>query len=153
MFMATNETFPTEPLVRTEVFAALDRIRAGAAVSSVEYETLDAREDPTRRGPRGEKTSGLERDDDAARLITAECACLANHEGGVVIVGIDDSDAGPRAIRGTDLERNWLMRRVRELTTPPLSVTCSELLEARERLLVIDVPRNASTEPYAVTTS
>ena len=145
--------FPNQPLLRAEVYTALDRIRGGASVKSVESETLDAKEDPTRRGPRGQRESGLAQDDDAARLVAAECACLGNHEGGIVLLGVDDKGTGSSAITGTSLDRSWLTRRIRELTLPPLTVSCSELIEVGERLLIIDVPRNASTEPHAVTVS
>lgn len=139
--------------LRAEVGAALDRILAGEPAGAVESETLDCKEDPTARSSHGERVDGAEQDDDAARDLADAAACLANHHGGTVLVGIDDKRAGRRALVGTRLEQPWLRRRIRELTTPPLTVTVTEVAVDSTRLLALDAPRNESSEPVAASVS
>lgn len=136
-----------------EAVQALERIRSGTQAGSVESETLDCKEDPTRRGPRGELVAGQSHDDAAARIVADAAACLANHFGGVVIVGVDDALSGEAAFRGTDLDAAWMRERIGELTTPRLVVTCFEHRLADVRILLVEAPRNESSEPHAVTQS
>jgi ATP-dependent DNA helicase RecG len=101
-----------------EVERALSAIRSGASASEVESETLDCKEDPSRR--LGEAVvDGQSEDDEAARLLAEACACLANHDGGAVIVGLADQARSRDALIGTDLDPDWLRNRIRELTLPP----------------------------------
>jgi len=136
-----------------EALNALERIVAGARAESVECETLDCKEDPSRRGRHGERIAGASRDDKAARIVADAAGCLANHHGGSLLLGVDDKAAGEAAIVGTALEAGWLRKRVRELTTPRLTVAISEAPDLGTRVLIVEVPRNESTEPIAVTVS
>ncbi|HMJ02012.1 MAG TPA: ATP-binding protein, partial [Conexibacter sp.] len=143
---ASNETFDAAR-------AAIARVRDGEVAGDVETETLDCKEDPTRRGPAGRLQPGAVQDDDAARYFADEAACMANHEGGTLLVGLDDKGSGPGAFIGTDLDAAWLRHRIRDLTTPPLVVGVEELSEAGVRLLAVSVPRNPGPEPHVASVS
>jgi ATP-dependent DNA helicase RecG len=136
-----------------EVQSALSRIRAGEAVASVETETLECKEDPTTRGDHGQRIAGLRQDDNAARLIADHAVCLANHEGGALLIGVDDTAAGASALVGTELDTAWLRRRVRDFTMPPLTIGVEELNEPKARLLLVLVPRNGGSEPHSAIVS
>ncbi len=137
----------------SEVSAALDRIARGEPVHTLETETLDFKEDPSRRDAKGNIQPGSPRDDRSAKLLAAVAACLANHEGGALVVGIDDKVAGVPALIGTPIDLSWLRRRVRELTLPPLTVSCAERREQGVRLVVVLVPRNNGSEPHSAIVS
>lgn len=136
-----------------EAQAAIQRVLVGAAAEDVESETLDCKEDPTRRDPRGRRVDGATTDDQASRIIVDAACCLANQHGGCLIVGLDDKKSGTAAVIGTALDARWVRERVRELSTPPLTVSVAEIIAESERLLVIEVPRNESSEPFAATVS
>ncbi len=135
---------------RSAATIALDRILEGSTPSALETETLDFKEDPTRRSAHGTLDAGRTRDDAAARLFAEEAACLANHEGGLLVVGVDDKASGLAAMIGTRLEASWLRERIRDYTTPQITTACSELIVGDTRLLLVAVPRNGSTEPHSV---
>lgn len=143
---------PTPPGAE-EVERAIALLTEGAYAEDVESETLDCKEDPSLRGPAGEPASGDPRSEAAARLLAEAAACLANHEGGTLIVGIDDHAQGLAAFRGTTLDRVWLVARLRELTQPPLTVTIGERQAGAARLLLVHVPRNPSVEPHSAIVS
>ena len=136
-----------------EVERALARVRAGERPADVESETLDCKEDPSRRGPGGALITGDCQSDAAGYLIAEVCACLANHEGGAVIVGLDEKESGAAAFVGTDLESAWLRKRIRQLTSPPLVVAAKQRVVDGVRLLVLQVPRNQGGEPHSATVS
>ena len=133
--------------------AAIARVLAGERAADIETETLDCKEDPTLRAADGASRAGSEKDDGAGRLLADAAACLANHDGGALIVGLDDKLAGPDAFRGTALEAAWLRDRIRQLTVPALVVGVDELHAADTRLLVLSVPRNPGPEPHVVSVS
>jgi len=136
-----------------EALRALEQIASGARVEEVESETLDCKEDPSRRDRSGRAVEGDERSDDAARIVADAAACLSNQHGGSVLVGLDDKRHGTVAFTGTRLGTRWLRERVRELTGPPLSVSVTEHEVAGERVLLVEVPRNESSEPCAARVS
>ena len=136
-----------------EALAALDLIVAGATVDSVESETLDCKEDPSRRDADGQLVPGETEDDRAARIVADASACLSNQHGGALLVGLDDKRAGPPALLGTRLDAAWLQQRVRELTLPRLAVSVFEISATDTRVLLVEVPRNASSEPIAASVS
>ena len=136
-----------------EVERVTSRIQAGERPADVESETLDFKEDPSRRGSDGTVVDGDPRSDAAGYLVAEVCACLANHEGGTVIVGVDEKQPGAGAFVGTDLDSAWLRKRVRELTNPPLVVSVKAREVAGARLLMLQVPRNQGVEPHNVTVS
>jgi ATP-dependent DNA helicase RecG len=140
-------------LFGVEALGALERILGGARPADVESETLDCKEDPSRRDHHVRRSTGASRDDQAARIIADAACCLSNQHGGAVLVGFDDKTAGATAVTGTALEPEWLRERVRELTTPRLTVSVAEHEVAGRRVLIVEVPRNESSEPFAATVS
>lgn len=142
----------TDPRL-TAARTAIARVLSGERGEAVETETLDCKEDPTRRGPRGQIQAGSKQDDDAARYFADEAACMANGEGGALIVGIDGKRAGEDALVGTDLERDWLRNRIRDLTEPKLTVGLRTVNESGKRLLIVLVPRNPGPEPHSALVS
>ena len=136
-----------------EAQAAIEKILAGARVEDVESETLDCKEDASRRDEHGRRVDGSAKDDRAVRVISDSACCLANQHGGCVVVGFDDKGQGPAAAVGTGLDAGWIRERVRELSTPPLTVSVVEMTVSPARVLVIEVPRNESSEPFAATVS
>src|SRR5258708_6516641 len=109
-----------------EAAKAIEEVLTGALVENVESETLDCKEDPSRRGPHGQILKGLGESDDAARIVADSASCLSNQHGGAVVVGLDDKQRGEAALIGTSLDGRWLRERVRELTVPPLHVSVAE---------------------------
>lgn len=127
------------------------QVLQGASADEVEDETLDFKEDLTRRDDHGDLGPGDPLgSDQTQRQYADECNCLANHEGGSLIIGVNDRGTGPEAILGTDLDATHLITRIRELTDPPLTVTAREHEVAGKRLLVLLVPRNNGAEPHGV---
>lgn len=109
--------------------AALDAILKGATADSRESATLDF------------KQQGRSRDD-VVRNLAEVAACLANARGGTVVVGVQDRPGGSDAVLGTDLEVDRVLRRIYELTSPPLIVQIDDPRVVGKRLLVIRVPRS-----------
>lgn len=66
---------------------------------------------------------------------------------------MDDKCSGAEAFTGTGLETDWLRMRIAQLVVPSLVTHCWETTANGERLVIVDVPRNESTEPFAVTVS
>jgi len=99
-----------------EMFALLER---GRAPSRVETSRVDVKEEPERRGPQGRVLPGHGENEQAARYLAGEMACMANTAGGgAIIVGV--ADDGTRI--GTSLKREWLRHRIWELTEQKLTV-------------------------------
>ena len=99
-----------------EMFALLER---GRAPSRVETSQVDVKEEPGRRSPRGRVLPGHGENEDAARYLAGEMACMANTAGGgAIILGV--ADDGTRI--GTSLKREWLRYRIWELTDRKLTV-------------------------------
>lgn len=140
-------------LFGVEALAAVEQIVAGARPGDLESETLDCKEDPSRRDRHGRPSAGSGQDDEAARIIADAACCLSNQHGGSLLVGCDDKSIGPDAVIGTALDAEWLRERVRELTTPRLTVSVAEHEAGGRRVLIVEVPRNESTEPFAATVS
>jgi len=112
-----------------DVPAALAAIEAGATADAVESRTLEFK----REG--GSKP-------DTVKDLAEAVACLANAQGGVVVVGVRDRVRGAEAFEGTDLDAEVLLRRIYELTVPALTVTVEVLNHRESRLLIIRVPRS-----------
>jgi ATP-dependent DNA helicase RecG len=114
--------------VAAEVINALEAIIAGARARDLEGQVLECKTDVDRSAA------------DTLRLVAEAVACLANAQGGAVIVGIDDRVAGPAAVVGTRLEVDPTRLRVFELTEPGLVVGVERLSRLGRDLLVLDVP-------------
>lgn len=113
----------------SEIDEALGAIAAGATADSVESATLDF------------KREGRSRPD-TVKDIAETVACFANANGGHLIVGIKDRPGGPAAFEGTGLDADVVLRRIYELTTPPLTVEVTSRKREGKTLLIVRVPRS-----------
>jgi ATP-dependent DNA helicase RecG len=113
----------------SEALEALARVLAGESADSLESRTLDF------------KRQGRSRDD-ALKNLAEAAACFANASGGTLVVGVRDRPGGPEALEGTDLDVDVALRRIYQLTQPPLTVEVTETMFQGCRLLLVDVPRS-----------
>lgn len=126
-----------------EAATAIDMVASGTNADARESEVIDFKEDPSRRGlGGGDMQTGRRSDRAFAADLAQAAACLANHRGGTVIVGVADRPGGVAAFRGTDLDQEELRQRIHEITSPPLTVDVVEHQEPRsgKRLLLILAP-------------
>lgn len=112
-----------------DIRGALTAIEAGQTADGVESRTLEF------------KRQGRSKPDTVKGLAEA-VACLANAQGGAVVVGVRDRVPGPEAFEGTDLDEEILLRRIYELTVPALVVSIEVITVRERRLIVITVPRS-----------
>lgn len=122
--------------VADEVSAALARIDRGESPADLESETLEFKSD--RGGPR--KT--------LLALVEA-AACLANGHGGTLVVGVENTPAGPEAYSGTDLDTLEVRRYIFDTANPRLTVSVAEHTHQGARLLLIGVPIGAAVHAVA----
>ncbi len=123
---------------------AIAEVKAGAAVESVESLTLDFKEEAGRRVKDGIYGPGLPRNDAAARALAEEACCLANTEGGILVVGVMDKGTGHAALIGTDIDAEWLREKIWAYSEPHLGVEVQVAPEDGVRLLYILVQRGYS---------
>lgn len=98
--------------LETLVEDALAKLEAGALPGGVEREHLDFKEEAGRRGPGGTLTVGDRHNQEAARHLANEVACMANTPGGgAIIVGVEDRSG---RLLGAALDADWLRHRVYE---------------------------------------
>lgn len=135
-------SFGADP-VRTEITDLLHRMDAGATIDrSHERKHVDLKEEAGRRGRSGAVTPGSAENDQAARKLAAEAACMANTPGGgALIVGVADDGT----LIGADLDAEWLRQRIFELTRRLLTVDVNEAVVQGVRLLVVVSP--SAVEP------
>lgn len=138
-------TFGPDP-VRSRVGELLTLLERGQATGEAdESARVDFKEDPSRRGPRGELLEGTPQDAAAAKYLAQEAACMANTPGsGALIVGVSKT----AELIGTALDREWLRFRLYELTGRALTVDVQEVQVQGARLLVLYPP--AAVEPIRV---
>ena len=131
-------SFLGEDPVRAAVDSALAALVGGAAGHDVETDSVDCKEDPSRRDRRGQLiTPGPQQDDEAAQLLADDAACMANSGGGALIVGVEDATG---KILGTDLDAIWLRGRIHELTEGRLTCAVEPVVVVGVRLLVVFAP-------------
>lgn len=119
-----------------EVTDALARIDRGDSPKSLETETLEFKSD----GGDPKKALG-----DLVRAAT----CLANSQGGTIVVGVENAVAGRDAYSGTNLDLLEVRRYVFDTADPRLTVSVAEHMHEDERLLLIGVPVGAAVHGVA----
>jgi ATP-dependent DNA helicase RecG len=134
--------FSSHPFVVAARHAISD-IKAGVSVESTESLTLDFKEEAGRRGKDGIYGSGSPRNNDAARALAGDACCLANTDGGVLVVGVMEG-MGPAAMVGADLDAEWLREKIWAYSEPHLGVEVQAVHEDGVRLLFILVQRGYS---------
>jgi ATP-dependent DNA helicase RecG len=117
----------------TTVPELLSRIRAGAAPRELESDQLEFKQEES-----ADPRRSLE-------MLADAVVCLANAEGGTIVVGVVDGLAGPAAFRGVSsrLTADVIRKGIFDRTRPSLSVPVAELIEETARLVVITVPKGA----------
>src|SRR5215467_3466845 len=69
---------------------------------------------------------------DLSYEIAEAAVCLANAEGGLVIVGVDDKKAGIQALKACpypSLTLDWIKKVVRDLTKPPVQCNVAKAID------------------------
>ncbi|MDY5784670.1 RNA-binding domain-containing protein [Corynebacterium sp.] len=137
------ESVITPPLP-ADVADALHAIWQGATADSVESETLEIKEDPAHLN-HGEGIGGNAQAKLVEKLID-EAICLANGDSamGHIVVGISDKTGGPSGFTGTDLDTDFIERKIFGGTRPNLRVEASDVNYRGIRLLVIRIPEALS---------
>lgn len=130
----------THPFVRAAK-AAVEQVFLGARVDSLETLTLDFKEEAGRRGSDGVYGPGTAQNKEAAKALAEEACCLANTEGGVLVVGVDDKASGPAALVGAALDPEWLRDKIWAYTETHLGVEVQEVTLHGTRLLFVLVER------------
>lgn len=129
--------FAQDPVSR-EVAAVLDGLANGRAPRDLERRQVDCKEEPGRRDPQGQVRPGASENEEAARYLAEELACLANTAGGgAIILGV--ADRGERI--GTALDAEWLRHRIFQLTERKLTVSALPYDLDGVRLLVLAAPQ------------
>lgn len=130
-----------------ELEEALETIWLGSPAGEVESETVEIKEDPSRtvHSSHGKKIGGNPAAAFTEKLID-EAICLANGEAatGHIVVGISDKVGGPDGFTGTDLDTDWIERKIFGGTRPNLRVEASAVDFRGKRLVVIRVPEALS---------
>lgn len=125
-----------------QIERALGLLEEGLLPGQIKTTHVDIKEEPGRRNRRGEVLPGGRRNDQAARFLAGEMACMANTPGGgAVILGV--ADDGARI--GTRLHPEWLRYRIWELTERKLTVSVRAAELDGQRLLVLSA--HQSIEP------
>lgn len=138
----------------THARSAIVAVMSGDAVEEHESEILDFKEDITMRGPQGHALPGAAEDEEAARYYGHKACCLSNHQGGSLVIGVNDKRTGSDAVLGSGLDGQWLVNRIRQLTEdPPLTVGIQEEHVAAKRVLILLVPRNSGSKPHSIRSS
>ena len=115
----------------SELQAALAAISAGARAHDLESATLEFKE------PKGS------RDDTVVDVVDA-ALCLANAEGGHVVLGVKDKVGGPEAFVGCNMEPDFFRRRLWELSRPGLAADIRILPTTGVSLMAVRVAASAT---------
>lgn len=127
------------------VVTALSQLATGVVPSQIERTQIDLKEEPGRRERQGSVTAGATRNEEAAKYLAGEMACMANTPGGgAIILGV--ADDGTRI--GTDLEEGWLRHRIWQLTQQSLTVAIRPAVIDGVRLLVLTTPEALAPVTY-----
>lgn len=126
---------------RQMAMVALAAVLGGTLAGDAETEIIDFKEEQGSRGPGGVRQVVPATHEPAAVALASEVACLANGDhGGVLVVGVDDRQAGQAAFTGAHLDPQWLRGRLYALTQPSYTVQIEQLTFTGVNLLLIDVP-------------
>lgn len=125
--------------VRIALNDVLTRLEAGEPIDErVERQCLDLKEEAGRRDRKGQILKGQPQNEKAAEQLAKESACMANTKGGgALIVGVADDGS----LVGTELDEEWLRRRIYELTQRRLTVDVRAMRIRGERLITIIAPQ------------
>lgn len=126
---------------RQAALDAIAKVVSGTRAADAETGVVDFKEEVgTVRG--GTTVNIPVHHEPAAEALAMGVACFANsRDGGVLVVGIRDSEAGPAALVGAQLDTVWLRHRIWALTSPRYSLDeIEEVTVKGVRLYLINVP-------------
>ncbi|VEI13519.1 ATP-binding protein [Trueperella bialowiezensis] len=110
-----------------------------------ERAAVDYKEEPGRRTKNGRILDGDTENEEAARFLAAEVACMANSDdGGAIILGVADDGQ----VIGTQLSREWLHLRLYQLLGRKVNCIITEHQIHDARVLAIRVPESAEPIVY-----
>ncbi len=117
----------------TEIDEALTRLRAGALAAALESNHLEFKQvDPSPKR--------------MFEILADAVVCLANADGGHVVLGVADGPGSSGSLQGvsSEITAEMVVRGIFDRTRPSLSVPIEERLQDGVRLLVITAPRGAT---------
>lgn len=137
--------FLDPPTPDEEVRRVLQALADGPVfVDDLEANAIDLKEEAGRRTG-SSVVAGQPRNEQVAKQLAEEAACMANTRGGgALIVGVDNKTG---ELIGADTDPDWLRNRIHELTGGKITATIRVAEVRTFRLLVIVVPQ--SIEPVA----
>lgn len=139
-------SFLAEDPIRRELNGALASLASGATGRDVETDSIDCKEDRSRRGRGGVLlTDGDPQHEGTAEMLAIAAACMANSGGGGLIVGVDERTGHPI---GTNLDARWLRARIYDLTERKLTCAIEPVDLNNARLLAVIAP--TAHEPIRV---
>lgn len=91
----------------------------------------------------------FKRDDVRPERLASELAALLNHEGGWLLLGVEDGGAVSGLTRPAERAEEWLMQLARDHVRPPVAPTWETVeLDSGFLVGVVAVPANAPDKPY-----
>ena len=119
-------------LLREQVAGLLRSLDSGVVPAKLEWEQVDLKEEPGRRGVGGILLPGESRNLAAADYLAKEVCCFANSPGGgALILGVED---GTGQLLGTSLDSDWLRNRIFQMSD--IAPAIEEHHVAGQRVLV-----------------
>lgn len=121
--------------VEADVRKVLEILDAGGDdMPSLECTRVDLKEEPGRRQGDGTLAPSRPQNEEAAKKLAGEAACMANSDGGgALVVGVADD----YRLIGTDIDAEWLRRRIYDHTQRLLTVDVRPVQVRGVRLLVV----------------
>lgn len=137
--------FLDPPTPEDEVRRVLQALAAGPpSADELESTAIDLKEEAGRRDGKT-IVAGKPHNEQAARQLAAEAACMANTRGGgALVVGVDDKTG---ELIGADTDADWLRNRIHELTGGKITANVRVAEIGAVRLLVVVVQQ--AIEPVA----
>lgn len=131
--------------IADELERVLNALASGTSTKDLETKHVDLKEEAGRRRKDGTIAPSQPRNDDAAKHLAAEAACMSNSDGGgALVVGAADDGT----LIGTDLDPEWLRSRIYQLTESRLTVDVNPVMIERTRLLVVRAPQAVEAVRY-----
>ena len=124
---------PLDEELRLVLRALADRAAGRSSPARLERHRVDLEEEAGRRR-QGRVLPGGAENEEAAKALAGEAACMANTPGGgALIVGAADDGT----LLGTNLDTQWLRHRLYQLTDRGLTADAQEVMVAGTRLIVL----------------
>lgn len=131
--------------IADELERVLEALANGTGTAGLETKHVDLKEEAGRRRKDGAIAPSEPRNEDAAKHLAGEAACMSNSDGGgALVVGAADDGT----LIGTDLDPEWLRARIYELTERRLTLDVHPVHVGTTRLLVLRAPQAVEAVRY-----